>query len=153
MGGCGFIPIPPPTACAAKLAKFHRCAPENIIVGNGSDELLALATRAFVEPGPNRPIFHAQLFPLSRAGGNPRRAAQRRSVGSGLRAASVSRLAAGSGQWDFRAALTFVTTPNAPSGRGYAPRNWKNFAARKKAWWCWTKLTSILRGKTPLRSR
>jgi histidinol-phosphate aminotransferase len=23
-------------------------------------------------------------------------------------------------QWDFRAALTFVTTPNAPSGRGYA---------------------------------
>ena len=24
---------------------------ENIIIGNGSDELLALATRAFVEPG------------------------------------------------------------------------------------------------------
>jgi histidinol-phosphate aminotransferase len=24
------------------------------------------------------------------------------------------------GQWDFAAALTFVTTPNAPSGRGYA---------------------------------
>src|SRR5205085_10870344 len=23
-------------------------------------------------------------------------------------------------KWDFRAALTFVTTPNAPSGRGYA---------------------------------
>ena len=23
-------------------------------------------------------------------------------------------------QWDFRAALTFVTTPNAPSGRGYS---------------------------------
>src|SRR5439155_3736576 len=25
-------------------------------------------------------------------------------------------------QWDFTAALTFVTTPNAPSGRGYATR-------------------------------
>lgn len=25
-----------------------------------------------------------------------------------------------SGRWDFRAALTYVTTPNAPSGRGYA---------------------------------
>ena len=36
--------------CARLLAKFHGCKPENIIVGNGSDELLALATRAFVEP-------------------------------------------------------------------------------------------------------
>src|ERR1044071_2485389 len=43
---------PHPTAepLREKLAKFHRCKPENIIVGNGSDELLALATRAFVEP-------------------------------------------------------------------------------------------------------
>ena len=32
------------------LAKLHRCKPENIIIGNGSDELLALATRCFVEP-------------------------------------------------------------------------------------------------------
>src|SRR5579871_3215271 len=41
---------PNPTAqlLREKLAKLHRCAPENIIVGNGSDELLALATRAFV---------------------------------------------------------------------------------------------------------
>src|SRR5213592_5330812 len=43
---------PNPTAqpLREKLAKFHRCKPENIILGNGSDELLALATRAFVEP-------------------------------------------------------------------------------------------------------
>src|SRR5438046_10149725 len=43
---------PNPTAqpLRERLAKFHRCTPENIIVGNGSDELLALATRAFVEP-------------------------------------------------------------------------------------------------------
>ena len=33
-----------------KLTKLHRCKPENIIIGNGSDELLALAVRAFVEP-------------------------------------------------------------------------------------------------------
>src|SRR5580658_321885 len=43
-------PNPTADALRAKLAKFHRCKPENIIVGNGSDELLALATRAFVEP-------------------------------------------------------------------------------------------------------
>src|SRR5438045_6435802 len=43
---------PNPTAdrLRAKLAKFHHCGPENIIVGNGSDELLALAVRAFAEP-------------------------------------------------------------------------------------------------------
>src|SRR5881392_4446375 len=42
---------PNPTAqpLRERLAKFHRCTPENIIVGNGSDELLALATRVFVE--------------------------------------------------------------------------------------------------------
>src|SRR3989449_1277667 len=43
---------PNPTAepLREKLAKFHHCKPENIIVGNGSDELLAMAVRAFVEP-------------------------------------------------------------------------------------------------------
>src|SRR5947207_5950747 len=43
---------PNPTAHALReaLAQFHRCQPENIIVGNGSDELLAMAVRCFVEP-------------------------------------------------------------------------------------------------------
>jgi histidinol-phosphate aminotransferase len=34
-----------------KLAKHLRVAPEQILVGNGSDELITLAARAFVEPG------------------------------------------------------------------------------------------------------
>src|SRR4051794_25903392 len=40
---------PNPTAqrLREQLAKLHGCKAENIIVGNGSDELLALATRAF----------------------------------------------------------------------------------------------------------
>ena len=43
---------PNPTAQSLReaLAKFHGCRAANIIVGNGSDELLALAVRAFVEP-------------------------------------------------------------------------------------------------------
>src|SRR6266704_6692574 len=46
---------PNPTAgpLREKLAQFHGCKPENIIVGNGSDELLAMAVRAFVEPAIN----------------------------------------------------------------------------------------------------
>src|ERR1700704_2093878 len=49
----GRLRLYPNATCQAlreKLAKLHRCAPENIIVGNGSDELLAMAVRAFVEP-------------------------------------------------------------------------------------------------------
>src|SRR5258706_11542312 len=43
---------PNPTAqpLREKLAKLHRCRPEHIIIGNGSDELLAIAVRCFVEP-------------------------------------------------------------------------------------------------------
>src|SRR5688572_14342511 len=54
---------PNPTAerLCEKLAKLHRCKPENIIVGNGSDELLALAVRAFVEPvGTRSTASHSQ---------------------------------------------------------------------------------------------
>jgi len=45
---------PNPTAqlLCEKLARLHGCAPKNIIVGNGSDEVLALAVRGFVEPMP-----------------------------------------------------------------------------------------------------
>src|SRR3954454_15841006 len=43
-------PNPTASLLRAKLAKLHRCMPENIIMGNGSDELLAMVTRAFVEP-------------------------------------------------------------------------------------------------------
>src|SRR4051812_10252613 len=45
---------PNPTAqlLREKLAKLHGCKAENIIIGNGSDELLALAVRAFTEPSP-----------------------------------------------------------------------------------------------------
>src|ERR1019366_4941603 len=49
---------PNPTAqrLREKLAKLHGCRPENLIVGNGSDELLALAVRGFVEPAQNSPF-------------------------------------------------------------------------------------------------
>src|SRR6202789_1025364 len=43
-GRLRLYPNPTADALRARLAKFHRCAPEHFIVGNGSDELLALAT-------------------------------------------------------------------------------------------------------------
>ena len=49
-GRLRLYPNPTAQALREKLAKLHQCKPENIIVGNGSDELLAMAVRCFVEP-------------------------------------------------------------------------------------------------------
>src|SRR4051812_12479338 len=43
-------PNPTASLLRERLAKLHGCRAENIIIGNGSDELLAMAVRAFVEP-------------------------------------------------------------------------------------------------------
>lgn len=151
---------PNPTAQPLReaLAKLHGCAPENIIIGNGSDELLALATRAFVEPEGtfmtealdaaivatgddcyvrvNEAAATVQYFtpsyslypvladihgairnpvPLATDFGIPARTELKRGR-----------------QWDFRAALTIVTTPNAPTGRGYSTRELDTLCAAQK---------------------
>src|SRR6266550_2839214 len=129
---------PNPTAqpLRERLAKFHRCTPENIIVGNGSDELLALATRAFVEPAccqrpagreglPARRRQHVvqfftpsySLYPVLAAIHGATANAVPLAADFGIPpVAELRRLR----KWDFRAALTYITTPNAPSGRGYS---------------------------------
>jgi histidinol-phosphate aminotransferase len=122
---------PNPTAqrVRERLARLHRCAPENIFVGNGSDECLALAVRAFVEPisaatnGATdaralvqyfRPSY--SLYPvLADTHGSARNEV---SLAEGFGLPDVATLKRGR-QWRFNAALTLVTTPNAPSGRGY----------------------------------
>ena len=131
---------PPPTSDALRqeLARFHSCSAANIIVGNGSDELLAMATRAFVDPAPDVPHSSAgsatpranpsrstvqyfdpsySLYPvlpeIHAARSNPVR------LGTEFEIPSVRQLRAG-GDWDFRAALSLITTPHAPRGRGYS---------------------------------
>jgi histidinol-phosphate aminotransferase len=118
---------PPPAADALRerLARLHGCDVENIVVGNGSDDLLALATRAFVEPCPTRRIGKStvqwfspsySLYPvLARAHGATEGHAP---LEKDFSLPSLKTLKA-TRTWRFDAALTFVTTPNAPSGRGY----------------------------------
>jgi histidinol-phosphate aminotransferase len=133
---------PNPTAerLRAKLAKLHRCRPENLIVGNGSDELLALAVRAFVEPvaadvrrrtrglptGPaslRRQLQAVQYFTpsyslypvLADIHGALTNAVP---LEPDFRLPGLAELRRGR-VWNFHAALTFITTPNAPSGRSY----------------------------------
>lgn len=128
---------PNPTAenLRARLAKLHRCKPENLIVGNGSDEVLALAVRTFTEPGLKSKVHGARsaaaravvqyftpsysLYPvLADTHGAITNAVP---LNSDFRLPSVTELKCGK-KWNFNAALTLVTTPNAPSGRGYATR-------------------------------
>ena len=120
---------PNPTAekLRAKLAKLHGCKPENIIVGNGSDEVLALAVRGFVEPKSEVRSQKSEatvqyftpsysLYPvLAETHGALTNPVPLKPDFSML---SVAELKRGK-QWNFSAALTLVTTPNAPSGRGY----------------------------------
>ncbi|MFC1462471.1 histidinol-phosphate transaminase [Verrucomicrobiota bacterium] len=44
-------PNPVSTALTDRIAEIHGCAASQVFVGNGSDEVLALCTRAFVEDG------------------------------------------------------------------------------------------------------
>jgi histidinol-phosphate aminotransferase len=120
---------PNPTAqpLREKLALLHGCSPENIIVGNGSDELLAMAVRCFVEPqdvARSRRSTLVQFFTPSYslypvlaeihgARSHPIR------LNSDFTLPTLQDLKAGR-KWDFKGALTFITTPNAPSGRGYS---------------------------------
>ena len=122
-------PNPTAQALREKLAGLHQCQPENIILGNGSDELLAMAVRAFVEPvtalGRSQPhratvqFFNPSysLYPvLADIHGAKGNAVP---LDSNFNLPTMRELKAAK-QWDFHAALTFVTTPNAPSGCGYS---------------------------------
>ena len=123
---------PNPTAekLRAKLAKLHGCQPENIIIGNGSDEVLALAVRAFVEPKQKvesrkqkRAAATVQYFTpsyslypvLADTHGAAKNVVP---LKPDFSMPSVAELKRGE-KWNFNAALTFITTPNAPGGRGY----------------------------------
>src|SRR6185436_8467910 len=121
---------PNPTAerLRARLARLHRCAPQNIMVGNGSDELLALAGRAFVEPAADSKTNQSRstvqyfqpsysLYPVLADIHGARKNAV--SLPANFDLPTPSELQRSS-RWDFAAALTFITTPNAPSGRGYS---------------------------------
>lgn len=122
---------PNPTAepLRQKLAQLHRCRPENIIIGNGSDELLALAVRCFAEPrgamDRSRASYRSvvqffnpsySLYPvLAEMHGATPNPVELNPDFSMPSPADLKRAR----RWSFQAALTFVTTPNAPSGRAY----------------------------------
>ena len=131
-GRLRLYPNPGADRLREKLAKLHRCKPENLIVGNGSDELLMLAVRAFAETRSagrgvrNLPRGTVQYFTpsyslypvLADIHGAEKKAVPLNSDFSLPKLAGLK----GGARWNFKAALTLITTPNAPSGRGYTTK-------------------------------
>ncbi|MCS7089180.1 MAG: histidinol-phosphate transaminase [Verrucomicrobiota bacterium] len=135
-GRLRLYPDPKADQLRGKLARLHGCDVDQIIVGNGADEILRLAVQAFVEP------VATQRGPLSRRYWVPPAPSLVQSFVPSYTLYPV--LAAQHGalfnpvplqmdyalpepsqlrtlkEWQPRAALTLITTPNAPSGRGYA---------------------------------
>lgn len=147
-GRLRLYPNPTASALREKLAKLHGCAPENIIVGNGSDELLALATRTFVEPvlrarhratldrvarilAPSTVQYFSpsySLYPvLAEIAG-----AVVNAVPLNADFTLPSPGALPKQGWDFQAALSLITTPNAPSGRGFSTAELDALCAKSK---------------------
>ena len=144
-GRLRLYPNPSADKLRAKLAKLHRCQPENIIIGNGSDELLALAVRTFTEPSPKSKVQSPKsadaralvqyftpsysLYPvLAETHGAATNAVP---LQADFSLPGIAELKRGK-VWDFNAALTLVTTPNAPSGRGYTTRELNKLCAAQR---------------------
>ena len=150
-GRLRLYPNPTAQTLRDKLARLHGCKSENIIVGNGSDEVLATGRADVCGPGSGTGVPPAKdrrdacptlqqvpvqfftpsysLYPVladihgARSNGVP--------LNSDFTLPSLAHLKR-SRRWDFRAALTLVTTPNAPSGRGYSTAELENVCRAQK---------------------
>jgi histidinol-phosphate aminotransferase len=120
-GSLRLYPDPVCRALRGSIAARFGVAPENVFVGNGSDEVLALCTRAFVEDhgtiGSFRPSY--SLYPVLSA----IRPAQMKFVD--LADDFTWRLPA-----DFKADLFYLTHPNAPTGMPFPRETIRAFCAK-----------------------
>ncbi len=103
-------PDPRAMTLRRRVAEIHNCRVEQVFVGNGSDEILALATRAFVENNGSVGYFDPSysLYPVL----------------ADIRGAAQQPVDLGPDfAWrmpdKFRASLFLLTTPNAPTALQY----------------------------------
>jgi histidinol-phosphate aminotransferase len=105
-------PNPPARPLREALAALHGLHPDNVCVGNGSDDLLNLLVRAFCPPGGSAgfTVPSYSLYPVLVAiqGGRCEAIEFDRS----MRLPVESLAASGSG-------VMFLTSPNAPTGAGF----------------------------------
>lgn len=106
-------PDPLAARLRAAIASLHGCSMENVFVGNGSDEILALCTRAFVEPDGLIAWYDPSysLYPVLASIADVRGAAIPLTEDFDLPPP---------GPIEASVSLLFITTPNAPTGRAFA---------------------------------
>jgi histidinol-phosphate aminotransferase len=99
-------------AVRQRIAEIHGCSVQQIFIGNGSDEILALCTRAFVENSGSVGYFTPSysLYPVL----TESRGVEMRPVA--LNADFTWRMPEG-----YSASLFFMTNPNAPTSMLYEP--------------------------------
>jgi histidinol-phosphate aminotransferase len=103
-------PDPRAMSLRRRVAAIHNCRVEQVFVGNGSDEILALATRAYVENNGSIGYFEPSysLYPVLA----DIRGVERRPVDLGPNFSWAMPA-------DFRASLFLLTIPNAPTSMLY----------------------------------
>jgi len=104
-----------------EIALLHHCSPREVLVGNGSDELLALCFRAFVDPGDVVGYLDPSysLYPVL----------------CDMAGASAAPLPLGPHyDWELPAEYTakvfFLTNPNAPTGVAFSRAKVEDFIGR-----------------------
>lgn len=106
-----------------RIAEIHGCGEAQVFVGNGSDEILALCTRAFVESDGTVGYFNPSysLYPVLAAI-------------QGARTKPVE--LGGDFEWrmgkGYRCSLFFLTNPNAPTGMLYPKSVVRAFCAAQR---------------------
>ncbi len=101
------------------IAELHGCAVENVFVGNGSDEVLALCIRAFVEREGSVGYFEPSysLYPILTEIEDVEKKPVELDTGFGWQMPE-----------DYAASLFFLTNPNAPTSLNYFKKKVESFA-------------------------
>ena len=113
-------PDPMAKALRARIAEIHGTTPDHVFAGNGSDEVLALATRCFVPDGGAVGCFQPtySLYPVLAKIRNVRCVETPLGDDFGWRTPPP----------EFRPDLFFLTNPNAPTGIRYPEEIVRAFA-------------------------
>jgi histidinol-phosphate aminotransferase len=111
-GSLRLYPNPTSAALRSTIAQLHRLKPENVCVGNGSDDILNLLVRVFVSPaaaaGMTLPSYSLYPVLVAMEDGGLERIEFDRSM-----RLPVDKIARSS------ARVFFLTSPNAPTGVGF----------------------------------
>lgn len=135
-------PDPQPAALRARLAQLYGCAPEQLLIGRGSDEAIDLLVRALCEPGRDAVLVTPPVFGMyavcARLQNAPLLEVPLRDDGDALNAdidAVIATALAGN------ARLVFLCSPSNPAGSAVTlnrSNGWQRHC-RAGRWWWWTR--------------